>query len=258
MGDIRAIVDDCERYWRANGIQRTAAREMRDELETHLGAAVAEGRSIESVVGTDLAGFAHSWAAAQLPTNPTKTWDDVFGAPRPGPMKVLEWIMAVTTVVLFVVAIVTRQGGESTVDNEVWRWIWVGTAIVMGLAEIVTAGFFLLPFAIGAAVAAVLAWIGVAPVMQLVVFLAASVLALVALQRYARREDERQPPVGANRYVGSSATVLEEIDRVLGTGRVRMDTEIWRATTDGENLLPGREVVVTDVRGARLVVEAVE
>ena len=58
------------------------------------------------------------------------------------------------------------------------------------------------------------------------------------------------------RYVDAVATVTESIDRVAGTGRVRMDTEQWRATTDGDSVLEqGIEVVVVDVRGARLVVE---
>ena len=34
---------------------------------------------------------------------------------------------------------------------EVWRWIWLGAAVLFGLGELSTAGsFFLLPFAIGA------------------------------------------------------------------------------------------------------------
>jgi len=52
--------------------------------------------------------------------------------------------------------------------------------------------------------------------------------------------------------------VLEEIDRLAHVGRVKMDTEVWRATTTGDPIAAGTEVVVTDVRGARLVVEAID
>ena len=143
-------------------------------------------------------------------------------------------------------------------DNEVWRWIWVGAAIFLGFGEMLAAGFFMLPFAVGAVVAAVLAWVGVAPWVSLVVFIAVSLVAMVALQRFVRREDEYQPQVGANRLVGMRATVLEDVDRLTGTGRVRMDTELWRATTDGDPIPAGAHVRVTEVRGARLVVEPTE
>jgi membrane protein implicated in regulation of membrane protease activity len=90
---------------------------------------------------------------------------------------------------------------------------------------------------------------------QLLVFIGVSIVTLVALQRFVRRSDQYQPTVGANRFVGQSATVLEDIDRTAGTGRVRMDTEVWRATTDGAPIPAGTAVRVVDVRGARLVVE---
>lgn len=140
-------------------------------------------------------------------------------------------------------------------DNETWRWIWVGAALFLGLAEMVTAGFFMLPFAVGAVIAAILAFVDVTPEVQLIVFIGSSLLALVVLQRYVRKEDEKQPAIGSNRYVGSRAVVLQAVDRASGSGRVRMDTEEWRAVTDGDVIEAGTEVQVVEVRGARLVVE---
>ena len=53
--------------------------------------------------------------------------------------------------------------------------------------------------------------------------------------------------------------MTETVDRVAGTGRVRMDTESWRATTPlDESIEPGVEVRVVEVTGARLVVEPLE
>ena len=144
-------------------------------------------------------------------------------------------------------------------DNEVWRWIWVGMALFLGFAEIATAGLFMLPFAAGAVIAAALAWAGVEPVVQLVVFIASSVVFLILLQVWGRRDAESPQQIGANRIVGSMATVLESVDRASGTGRVRMDTEQWRATTDGSEVIEsGTEVRVVEVRGARLVVETID
>jgi membrane protein implicated in regulation of membrane protease activity len=144
------------------------------------------------------------------------------------------------------------------VDDEMWRWIWLGAALLFGVGEIVTAGFFLLPFAVGAVAAAVLAFTGVDPAIQGVTFVAVSIVALLALRRFADRTDAHQPSVGANRMAGERGIVLEQIDRVSGTGRVRVATEMWRATTDGPAIEAGIEVRILDVRGTRLVVEPID
>ena len=141
---------------------------------------------------------------------------------------------------------------------EAWRWFWVIAAAVLTVAEIATAGFFMLPFAIGAAAAAVVAFLNGAEGWQLGVFLVVSAIALYLLRNFVRRGDQKQPNVGANRFVGQRARVIEAIDPATGTGRVRMDTELWRATTDGVPIPEGTDVRVADVRGTRLVVEPTE
>jgi len=138
---------------------------------------------------------------------------------------------------------------------EAWRWFWVIAAAVLTVAEIATAGFFMLPFAIGAAAAAVVAFLNGAEAIQLGVFLIVSAIALYLLRNFVKRGDQKQPNVGANRFVGQRARVIETIDPATGLGRVKMDTELWRATTDGVIIPEGTEVRVTEVRGTRLVVE---
>lgn len=151
-------------------------------------------------------------------------------------------------------------GGRSVrdnrpMDNEIWRWLWTGLAVVLAIGEAFTAGFFLLPFAIGGAVAAILAWLDVSAVWQWIAFFVVSISTLVYLQRFIRRQDLRDTrAIGANRYLGMPAIVLERIDPAAGTGRVRVETEEWRATSGGEVIEPGAPVTIVKVRGTRLVV----
>jgi membrane protein implicated in regulation of membrane protease activity len=152
---------------------------------------------------------------------------------------------------------VAGQGGND-VDNEVWRWMWTIFAVVMGIGEIFTAGFFLLPFAIGAGAAAILAWAGAAVVSQWLVFFGVSVFALAYLRRFITRQDEgEQPRIGANRWVGMEGVVIDDIDPVSGEGMVRVELQEWRAIAP-QTVPAGQKIVVTDVQGARLVVEPLE
>ncbi len=78
-------------------------------------------------------------------------------------------------------------------------------------------------------------------------------------RRFAKKDQEVLHPVGAKRYVDARGAVTEAIDRHTGVGRVRVETEQWRATTDLDGVIEvGTPVTVVDVRGARLVVEPTE
>lgn len=141
---------------------------------------------------------------------------------------------------------------------DIWRWLWTIFAIVMGIGEIFTAGFFLLPFAIGGAAAAILAWVGANILAQWLVFFGVTIFSLAYLRKYIGRQDEvEQPRVGANRWIGSEGVVLEAVDPHSGAGMVRVLNEEWRATSPGP-IPAGTRIVVTDVQGARLKVEQLE
>ncbi|MFP3913814.1 MAG: NfeD family protein [Actinomycetota bacterium] len=260
--EVTSLVDDCARYWAETGVPRRRVGEIRSDLAQHLQEAVAEGRSPGSVVGASTTAFAEAWAAEHRQTRATTpSWEDVMSGrtarDRAGRRELLGFGVGIAAVV---VAVAVAGKGADTVENELWRWLWTGLAIVMGIGEIFTAGFFLLPFAIGAAASAVLAWVGAGVLAQWLVFFGVSLVALVYLRRYISRQDEgNQPRVGANRWVGSGGVVLEEIDPDTASGMVRVENEEWRATSvHGETIPAGARIAVRDVRGARLVVEQLE
>ncbi len=144
-------------------------------------------------------------------------------------------------------------------DNEIMRWVWTGLAMLMGLGEIVTAGFFLLPFAVGAGLAAIAAWLDVSDVIQWILFFVGSGVAMLYVRRFMRSQDEENGLViGPTRYVGMKALVLEEVDVGANTGLVRVEAEEWRAVTDGVPIPEGGLVEVVAVRGTRLVVSAID
>ena len=136
--------------------------------------------------------------------------------------------------------------------------LWLILAVVFGVGEIATLGFFLAPFAGGAAVAAVVSAAGVPFVGSLAVFLVISVILLAALRPLARSH-RRMPPqirTGTAALVGKPATVLERIANGEGVGCVRIDGEVWtaRAYMDDETYEAGTRVQVVEIRGATALV----
>jgi membrane protein implicated in regulation of membrane protease activity len=142
-------------------------------------------------------------------------------------------------------------------EPEQWRWIWLGAAVVFGLGEMATPGsFFLAPFAIGAVVAAVLAFADASLVIEWSAFVALSVACLLALRPLAHRLDREgiTEGVGSRRLIGRPGVVLEAIP-AGDLGTVRIDREEWRAVTaDGTPLAAGAAVVITEVEGTKVVV----
>jgi membrane protein implicated in regulation of membrane protease activity len=139
-----------------------------------------------------------------------------------------------------------------------WFWIWLVAAVLLSVAEIFTAGFFMLPFGIGAAIAAVLAYFGAALVWQWVAFVGISALLLPTLRKFSDRMTHESPmKVAGDRLIGRTGLVIEDIDTTSGSGRVRVDREEWRADpADDVSIAEGTTIVVVAVEGAHLVVEA--
>lgn len=143
--------------------------------------------------------------------------------------------------------------------TDFWLWLWSILAVVLLIMEIFTAGFFMLPFGIGAGVAAVLAFFDVEPLWQTLTFIAVSTLAFVALRRFADRMTHEPPEkMGADRLIGKGGVVIEELTPNSPVGQVRVDREEWRAEAPDYDLVAvGTKVVVEAIEGTHLKVRPV-
>ena len=149
------------------------------------------------------------------------------------------------------------------IDLNVWPWVWLIIAIGFSLVELTVLGgsFVLLPFAVSAFAAALLAYYDVAIEVQWAVFLAGGAILFLLLAQWARgflRDNQLTPGVGAERLVGRPGIVTVEIDPddTDRRGRVTVDGEVWGALTKLERALPaGMKVRVAAMQGTRVVVE---
>src|ERR1035437_5377566 len=107
-------------------------------------------------------------------------------------------------------------------------WVlWVIAACVFGVGEMLPTGFFLAPFALGAALAAAIDVTGVGTAASWVAFLLVSVLSLAVLRPIARSHMgvPAQIRTGTAALVGKRAVVLERIANHEGVGCVRIEGE---------------------------------
>jgi membrane protein implicated in regulation of membrane protease activity len=138
-------------------------------------------------------------------------------------------------------------------------WVlWLIAAVIFGVGEIATLGFFLAPFAGGALVAAVVAGLGGGTVFSMIAFLIVSFALLGALRPLARSH-RRMPPslrTGTAALVGRSAMVTERIHNDEGTGCVKLEGESWTARAYDEDAVieAGKRVHVMEIRGATALV----
>ena len=147
------------------------------------------------------------------------------------------------------------------IDTDVWPWVWLVVAVVFALVELTLLGgsFVLLPFALSAFIASMLAFYDVAVEVQWAVFVLGGGIAFAGFYRWARLHltDELPLGVGADRLVGMEATVVRAIspDDPERAGRVAVDGEVWGALSDVPvTMAVGTHVRVTAMRGTRVVV----
>ncbi|HEV3284948.1 MAG TPA: NfeD family protein [Solirubrobacteraceae bacterium] len=137
--------------------------------------------------------------------------------------------------------------------------IWIVAACLLGVGEMHQGGFYLAPFALGAAVAAVVSLLGVGAALSAIVFVLVSVLVFLTLRPVARRHRRLPPSIrtGAAALIGRPAIVLERIANNEGVGCVKIDGgEVWtaRSYAEDEVIDVGERVEVVEIRGATALV----
>src|SRR5919109_1296000 len=128
--------------------------------------------------------------------------------------------------------------------------VWLIAAVVFGVGEIATLGFFLAPFAGGALVAALISGAGGGALVSWAAFLIVAVTLLAALRPLARSH-RRLPPMlrtGTAALVGKTGMVVERIANNEGVGCVRIDGEVWTARSydDDEVIEAGKKVQIVE------------
>jgi inner membrane protein len=136
---------------------------------------------------------------------------------------------------------------------------WLILAALLGIAEIIVPGVFLIWISLAAALTGIIALLLPIPVaLQLLVFAAISLGSVYVGRRwYLSRGDESQDPMlndRSARMVGQSVSVVEAVD--AHKGRVRVGDSEWPAR--GPNLPVGSTARIAAVTNGIVMIEPVD
>ncbi|WP_036225962.1 NfeD family protein [Mesoaciditoga lauensis] len=136
--------------------------------------------------------------------------------------------------------------------------MWIVLGLVLCTAEIFIPSFFIFWFGLGAFAAGIVS-IFFGFVIQLVIFITVSALLVIftrpiVLNILLRHESPKK--INIDEIIGKKAIVIEHINPLEDTGKVKINGEIWRAmTVDGSSVEIGNYVKIVRVEGTLLKVK---
>ena len=136
-------------------------------------------------------------------------------------------------------------------------YIWVTAVILFAILEALTAQLVSVLFVFGSVGGLITSLLGAPVWMQLVVFLALSLITLVGTRPFVRKITRNKPQeTNADRVIGKTAVVVEPIDNLAGRGQVRVLGSVWtaRSQNDGITIPMGQNVIVQKIDGVKLIV----
>ncbi len=136
-----------------------------------------------------------------------------------------------------------------------WKF-WLIVAGICFVIESFTIGFLVFWFGIGA-LAALVASLFISNIwIQSLIFIIVSSLLLIFTKPLVKKFVKEKDIIPTNVYsiIGKEGIVVESIDTINGVGKVKVNGELWSATSL-ENIEKGTKVKVLKVNGVKLEVE---
>ncbi len=136
---------------------------------------------------------------------------------------------------------------------------WLVALLIFAVAEGVTVALVSVWFCGGAFVALIAAALGGPIWLQVLLFLAVSGILLAVVAPWARKASRTDPvATNADRHIGKTALVTEEIDNLRETGAVKLDGVVWTARSEHDEVIPvGAAITVKRITGVKVWVEPV-
>ena len=139
--------------------------------------------------------------------------------------------------------------------------IWLGLFILLLVIEIITVGLTTIWFAAGALAALAANVLGADLIIQIIIFLAVSVVLLIFTRPWAEKHlNRKRVRTNYEREIGKVISITEKVDNLNQTGKSVVDGQEWtvRSKNDSEIFEAGALARVAAVSGVKLIVEKCE
>ena len=139
--------------------------------------------------------------------------------------------------------------------------MWLIIAGICFVIEILTVGFFVFWFGIGALFAMISSFIFPDNIiLQATVFVVTSVVLILLTKPLVEKLTKKDKKIETNAYsiIGKKGLVTQDINPTIGIGQIKVAGEVWSAKTmDGSNLEKGSEITILKIDGVKAVVEPI-
>ena len=135
--------------------------------------------------------------------------------------------------------------------------VWLVLLVVFVVFEAATVQLVSVWFALGA-LAALIAAICHAPAwLQIVLFILISAVSFAVTRPLVKKfSTSKIQKTNADRCIGDTAVVTEEINNLEAKGQVKVDGNIWTARSENNDIIPaGEKVTVIKIEGVKLIVK---
>ena len=151
-----------------------------------------------------------------------------------------------------------RRSGPEGVSVDFLPFIWLLAGVLLMGLELLTPGFVVIFFGIGAIITGLLSFIpGIRDslLLQFLIWAGSSLLSLGLLRRFFTKtfRGKEITDDGSDQYVGRTAEVVEAITQKK-SGRVSFQGTTWKAITYDEDIAPGDTVEIMKKDNLTLIV----
>lgn len=135
-------------------------------------------------------------------------------------------------------------------------YFWIAAVVTLIAIEVATPQLVTIWFALGALAALIACIADASIVVQAILFLAVSAVSLIATRPLVKKITKKKfSPTNADRCIGETALVVEDIDNRLEKGAVKINGTVWTARSlDGEPISQNDCVKIERIDGVKLIV----
>ena len=136
-----------------------------------------------------------------------------------------------------------------------WQ-VWLIIAGLFFIGEIITVGFLVFWFGVGALIAMIVSFFTSNIIIQTSVFVISSAILLLATKPFVKKfVDVKPTKTNAFSIIGKKALVTKEINS-HSVGQIKINGEVWSAESQNEDTIPvGSEVDILEISGVKAIVK---